>query len=123
MPVQIHFLNVGHGDCTIIEHGSGNLTMIDINNGEGIDFDSLTELANAHRVKIDLGYLLAPIPALGAAGYNTGLTDPVTFLQQNYPGRKIFRYIQTHPDLDHMRGLAALREAGIGITNFLGHIP
>ena len=31
--MKIHFLNVGHGDCTIIEHDSGRITMIDINNG------------------------------------------------------------------------------------------
>ena len=27
---KIHFLNVGHGDCTVIEHNNGNLTVIDI---------------------------------------------------------------------------------------------
>ncbi len=32
--VKIHFLNVGHGDCTIIEHHIGNITMIDINNSK-----------------------------------------------------------------------------------------
>ena len=30
--IKVHFLNVGHGDCTIIEHESGRLSMIDINN-------------------------------------------------------------------------------------------
>jgi len=118
MPVHIHYLNVGHGDCTIIEHASGNLTVIDINNGQGIDFDSLTELGTEHGINVDLPYLLSPTPALSTAGYDTSLTDPVAFLQQNYPDRAIFRYIQTHPDLDHMRGLAALRQAGIDIINF-----
>ena len=37
---KIHFLNIGHGDCTIIEHANGNLTMIDVNNGEELDEDS-----------------------------------------------------------------------------------
>jgi competence protein ComEC len=32
--LRIHFLNVGHGDCTIISHPSGRLTMIDINNSK-----------------------------------------------------------------------------------------
>jgi len=31
MPLVIHFLNVGHGDCTFIELPSGRLMMIDIN--------------------------------------------------------------------------------------------
>jgi len=42
--VRVHFLNVGHGDCTLIEHASGRLTMIDINNGDDLDPDSATAL-------------------------------------------------------------------------------
>ena len=38
--LRVHFLNVGHGDCTIIKHHSGRLTMIDINNSQ--DYDSAT---------------------------------------------------------------------------------
>ena len=34
---RIHFLNVGRGDCTIIEHAGGNITMIDINNSDSLD--------------------------------------------------------------------------------------
>jgi hypothetical protein len=38
--LKVHFLNVGHGDCTIIRHPDGRLTMIDINNAK--DFDPTT---------------------------------------------------------------------------------
>lgn len=31
---KIHFLNVGNGDCTIVEHDSGRNTVIDINQVE-----------------------------------------------------------------------------------------
>jgi competence protein ComEC len=41
--LRVHFLNVGHGECTIIEHPSGRLTMVDINNSQDYDQDSLTE--------------------------------------------------------------------------------
>jgi len=34
MPLVLHFLNVGHGDCTFIELPSGRLMMIDINNSK-----------------------------------------------------------------------------------------
>ena len=30
---RVHFLNVGNGDCSIIEHNSGRVTMIDICGG------------------------------------------------------------------------------------------
>ena len=43
--VKIHFLNVGHGDCTIIEHHSERVTMIDINNSQTLDDDSDIEIA------------------------------------------------------------------------------
>ncbi|HZS16312.1 MAG TPA: hypothetical protein VFA51_00095 [Candidatus Udaeobacter sp.] len=42
---RIHFLNVGHGDCTIIEHASGHITMVDINNSDSLDEDTRRELA------------------------------------------------------------------------------
>jgi hypothetical protein len=42
--LRIRFLNVGHGDCTIISHPSGRLTMIDINNSQDYDEESFQEL-------------------------------------------------------------------------------
>ncbi|HME83078.1 MAG TPA: hypothetical protein VKG91_00610 [Roseiarcus sp.] len=45
------------------------------------------------------------------------LTDPIEFLQKTYPGRSLFRFILTHPDLDHMRGLQRLHDA-VGFANF-----
>ena len=44
------------------------------------------------------------------------LADPIDFLQRTYPGKSLFQFILTHPDLDHMRGLKRLHEA-IGFTN------
>jgi beta-lactamase superfamily II metal-dependent hydrolase len=122
--VKMHFLNVGHGDCTIIEHANGNLSVIDINNGSGIDNESFAaivdEIAPArklalmskHAAGLDENQLLAE------AGYDIELTNPVEYLKREYPGQTIFRYIQTHPDLDHMRGLSALHNEGVEITNF-----
>lgn len=122
--VKIHFLNVGHGDCTIMEHESGNITMIDINNGNEIDEESAAEIVE------QLGYQpealikaietsnLTPYEILQKAGYTRTLTNPVEFYKNNFGIQDIFRYIQTHPDMDHLRGLVALRAAGIGITNF-----
>lgn len=174
--LRIYFLNVGHGDCTVIEHPSGRLTMVDINNGDELDDTSqnevLAELHNrsqglraqptladilggqsrpptlgglfgqgglaqvARPTLLGTGLLSGTMPnppalGLGAlallgrskkqelkeAGYGIALTNPVEFFLRNFSGRSIFRYVQSHPDLDHMRGLAALREHGIGIGN------
>jgi competence protein ComEC len=138
--LRIHFLNVGHGDCTIISHPSGRLTMIDINNSQDYDADSLNDLLNEKREKAS-GYsgliaanvlpgrgMPAPQGVLGSllssanrtticADAAQELTDPIEFMQRVYPGRSLFRFILTHPDLDHMRGLKRLHET-IGFTNF-----
>ncbi len=124
-PMKIHFLNVGHGDCTIFEHAGGNLTMIDINNGDDLDSTSAAEVSEeTASVYDDLMLPFAEATGtkrasiLATAGYDVRLTNPVQFLADNYQGRPLFRYIQSHPDLDHMRGLTALRDAGVSIWNF-----
>lgn len=173
--LRIHFLNVGHGDCTIIEHPSGRITMVDINNGDELDDDSFSEILAAYGARSRFGlraqntlaelasgrrpagqYGLADIlyaggagqpsygtgllgaairPAglglaallqptrnkrqeLNEAGYSIGLTNPIEFYLSHFSGQSIFRYVQSHPDLDHMRGLAAIRQHGIALTNF-----
>lgn len=120
--LRIDFLNVGHGDCTIISHGSGRLTIVDINNGALLDPTSVAELAEAYKFSA-LQKSLASSTGMAQAllkqgGYDVELTNPIEFLQKQYPSKSIFRYIQTHPDLDHMRGLLALHQNGINIANF-----
>lgn len=121
--LRIHFLNVGHGDCTIIEHASGRITMIDINNASDLDlraqqevYEQLTPpLTQLLMAQIYGGRSSRPsIPA----GYDIRLENPINFLKSIYPSKPIFRYIQSHPHLDHMRGLASLVSSGISIINF-----
>ncbi len=122
--VKIHFLNVGHGDCTIIEHASGRLTMLDINNGSDLDPESVNELSVAYEISEQTRLVrkilggASDSTLLAEKGYDIELTNPIAFLAEKYPEKDLFRYVQTHPDLDHMRGLVALRSAGISILNF-----
>lgn len=154
--LRVHFLNVGHGDCTIIKHHSGRLTMVDINNSQNYDETTFKELlAEQDHMKNPfsaLGFgaragagnalrsLLPPQSPRGTGLSNAllglsppqnqltkyfdamaqakrELTDPIEFLQKNYPHQRLWRFILTHPDLDHMRGLKALYE-NIGFDNF-----
>jgi len=120
--LKVHFLNVGHGDCTIVEHPGGNVTVIDINNGTDIDPTSAHELAEslgADTSSIEINELLGQkrLRTLAEAGYDIELTNPIEYLDAILNGRSIFRYIQTHPDLDHMRGLTSL-ERKFSILNF-----
>jgi hypothetical protein len=130
--MKVHFLNVGHGDCTIIEHPTGRLTVIDINNGTDVDEASGDELASFF-ASTRTDALSKALPALvnqaqalsqnqmqflAKAGYDVRLTNPIEYLRTLRADKSIFRYIQSHPDLDHMRGLVALRGNGFSIGNF-----
>lgn len=94
----IHFLNVKEGDCSVIEHNSGHITVIDVCNAKTREL--LTEAVLARLATAERGI--------------TG-----NFQQKKYPVNSIsymrdrgmsgiFRYVQTHPDMDHMDGIKAL---------------
>jgi len=83
--MKIHFINVGKGNCSIIDFPSGHLTIIDI------DDSRFTE--------------------------ENELTCPIEYIKDHFNGKNIFRFILTHPDMDHMSGLHELNSK-INITNF-----
>ncbi len=106
--LTLHFLNVGHGDCTFIELPSGRLMMIDINNSKSFPEQDVEALAE------NKGLSIARFRS-GSKGlfeawsweeyYRSLLVDPYDYYSEHFKGRPIFRYIQTHPDMDHMSGL------------------
>ncbi len=119
---KIHFLNVGHGDCTVIEHDSGRITAIDCNNCEELDETSESEVLSAVGAIADITYKayrsigFSESYSLEKAGYSIPLTNPAEYLK-SISVTSIFRYVQTHPELDHMRGLSII-ERNFSITNF-----
>lgn len=48
---------------------------------------------------------------------NDVLQEPIEFLNEKYPGESIFRFILTHPDMDHMSGLDELFSERV-VSNF-----
>lgn len=123
-PLKVWFVNVGHGDCTIVKFPSGRVMMVDICNSKVLDEDTKAELLetegwSATSVAVDR--------AMGWAGaesavrrYADLLDDPIDVLKNNLPGQDIWRFILTHPDMDHMTGLHRLfsHEDDIGVTVF-----
>ncbi len=106
--VTLHFLNVGHGDCTFIDPPSGHLTMIDVNNSKSLRVDDEVGLARSMGMSVDAFRRNALIKfglRTPADHYRALLVDPYDYFHTHFRGRSVFRYIQTHPDMDHMSGL------------------
>ena len=81
----VHFLDVNPGDCSIIQHPSGRVTMIDVCSAN-----------------LTLGLGLG----LGLNPYITRV-NPVQYLRDLGISR-LDRLIVTHPDLDHIDGIASI---------------
>ncbi len=91
----IYFLNVNEGDCNIIQHDdSGHVTVIDICNGN--DESTVLEFVN-HRQKEH------PV-------------NPISYMK-NLNISSVFRFILTHPDMDHMDGIKNLFDS-FSVCNF-----
>ena len=82
----VHFLDVKPGDCSIIQHTSGWVTMIDV--------------CSAHptpRVGVSLAQRRNPADPVNPVQYLRDLGIP-----------RLTRLIVTHPDMDHIDGIASI---------------
>lgn len=87
----IHFLNVNEGDCTWIQHPSGHNTVIDVSNG-----NANTNLNEVYKTF-----------ELGNHNQKAHPVDPIIYFK-GFNVSTIFRFILTHPDMDHMDGIENL---------------
>ena len=94
----IHFLNVREGDCSIIEHNSGHTTVIDVCNAKPIE--SVQDALMATMAKSERGIT-------GNFQQKKFPVNPISYMN-GHGISSIFRYVQTHPDMDHMDGIEAL---------------
>lgn len=125
--IRVHVLNVGHGDCIVLELPSGRLTVVDINRSEKMDADSLTEVIQTWNPSGALydrflygSGALDYKTLLQRAGYDIQLEDPIPYIKTltQSPGNtdEAFRFISTHPHMDHLTGLSDLMR-NVGMTN------
>ena len=94
----IHFLNVREGDCSIIQHKSGHTTVIDVCNAKPVEPQQEALMATMAKSErgISGNFQQKKFPA-----------NPISYMNDRGISN-IFRYIQTHPDMDHMDGIKAL---------------
>lgn len=92
----IHFLNVKEGDCSVIKHYSGRVSVIDVCNAKSSESEESKfemSLAKAATRRVPGNFQQKNYPV-----------NPIAYLH-DHGVASIFRYIQTHPDMDHMDGI------------------
>lgn len=87
METEFHFINVGKGNCTVIDFPSGHLSVVDIDDSRAV--------STSEKVAMELLQKAKP-------------NDPIDYILDNFSGDEIFRFILTHPDMDHMSGIKTL---------------
>lgn len=102
---RVHFLTVGQGDCTIIEHNSRRVSMIDICGGNRDISRTALDLLMEGLEKPRGNFAMCKKP-----------TNPVSYLQ-SLGVKSLFRFILTHPEMDHLDGFDNLID-NIPIINF-----
>jgi competence protein ComEC len=92
-----HYLNVEHGDCSIIQHPSGHVTVVDVNNAGKGDVFVEEEVRKLLGLPGDFNQRHSPV-------------DPVAYMKRHNI-TSVFRFIATHPDMDHIGGIESLFKA------------
>jgi competence protein ComEC len=88
-----------------------------------LDETSRGELARGRGIDPAIYELYRKFKMAGADAlkdYEDLLEDPIDVLKRECPGEDVFRFVATHPDMDHLTGLYRLsqQEPGIDILNF-----
>lgn len=103
MPRRIHFLNVKNGACSIIQHGSGSVSVFDVSCGVAAPVVNRS-------VQLSLYESREWEPVSGNYHQKYKHDNPIEYLQK-IGVQSIFRFILTHPDMDHLDGIKALFQA------------
>lgn len=105
---RIHFLNVLEGDCNIIQHTSGRVTVIDVSNAYNDEDTPEEQTVKASQERAEMRRR-TKVPT-SKIDYRQKLTpdNPIQYLRDNLKIFDIFRFIITHPDMDHLDGIKDL---------------
>jgi competence protein ComEC len=103
---DVHVLNVGRGSCTVIQSPSGRATMIDINDGGKLRPDEYEAIKQRSSLAMFAEAQIKKEEQL--------LDDPIDWLRANV-GTSMWRFILSHPDMDHLSGIRRLFNGSSGI--------
>jgi beta-lactamase superfamily II metal-dependent hydrolase len=101
-------LNVNDGDCTVIQHASGRNTVIDVSAAK----KPATKAAAVFKRSMFESVLANTRERSKKAGVSGNFNqsehpdDPIAYLKARGI-TSVFRFISSHPDMDHLDGIAA----------------
>lgn len=94
MPIHtFHFLNVKNGDCSIIEHSSERVSVIDVCNAEKVTTPMSDSELKSFTERVSGNFQQKKHPV-----------NPVEYLKK-FNINSVFGFVLTHPDMDHMDGI------------------
>lgn len=106
---RFHFLNVKNGDCSIIEHNTGSVSMIDVCNARLPRNEQALSPEAEQRLIAESRELAEATGAKVNYGQKANPENPLHYMERMRIS-DIFRLAITHPDMDHMDGLVDLFE-------------
>lgn len=104
----IHFLNVLEGDCNIIQHGSGRITVVDVSNAYNDEDTPAEKAVKASRQREEMRNRTKVPSNKKDYGQKRHPDNPIVYLKENIGVESIFRFIISHPDMDHIDGIRDL---------------
>ena len=114
---RFHFLNVRNGDCSIIEHNSGHVSVIDVCNARLPENQKAIGLLEFIALEQESETLAKATLARKNYGQKAHPTNPIQHLR-DFGISTIFRLAITHPDMDHMDGLTDLFQYALPINYY-----
>lgn len=102
MTPSLHFLNVKEGDCIWLHHANSRNTIFDVFNAskeEGVTESAASALLKAYHENENVRKAVN-----GNFNQKQYPVNPIEYLK-SFDVTSVFRYIQSHPDMDHMGGI------------------
>ncbi len=106
---RVHFLNVNDGDCSIIEHNTRRVTVIDVSAAKQPAAKALKGAIrfSAGEVLLENARQRSKIAGVSGNFNRSEYPDnPIEYMAERGIDA-VFRFISTHPDMDHLDGIKA----------------
>lgn len=92
------------GDCNIIQHDSGRITVIDVSNADN-EIDTAAEKAKKESLSRKKMHQMEVPAGKKNYGQKKYPDNPIHYLRDKLKTSYVFRFIVTHPDMDHLDGI------------------